>query len=140
MLKSVNYLHVSPLGGSIDPSLERVNVPFDLWPGDVPPFLHSGCPCAHDASILEGSILRPSVTPSAYPSAFPKALASGSIPPPCSMRLTGCFFVKRKYGGYRVPDHRLSLCVGWHSSPGFLGVKVGRQLKGQPLTTHQRQS
>jgi hypothetical protein len=51
----VNPFPVSPLGGSIDPSLERVDFPFDLRPGDVPPFLHSGCPCAHNVAFLEGS-------------------------------------------------------------------------------------
>jgi hypothetical protein len=28
--------------------------------------------------------------------------------------------------GYSVPHHRLSLCVGPHSSPGFSGVYLGR--------------
>jgi hypothetical protein len=28
--------------------------------------------------------------------------------------------------GYSVPPHRLSLCVGPHSSPGFSGVSLGR--------------
>jgi hypothetical protein len=95
---------------------------------DAHPYLT--LPPVHSVCGATGSDhLRITVPTSAYPRAFLAALASWGIPPPCRMVDTSSLL--RTTRGYSVPDFRLALAVGLHSSPGFSGVSPGR-LQNRP--------
>jgi hypothetical protein len=65
---------------------------------------------------------RPHVSISA---GFPRGLGFLRNPPTVAYAVDTCSWLSTTRG-YSVPHHRLSLCLGPHSSPGFSGVSLSR--------------
>jgi hypothetical protein len=96
-------------------------VPLGFFPADRVPSIHRFPNRAH--SVLTPthiSIFQAIVSASAYPTAFPRAFASQTIPLPGGLRLTPTPRCGEPPVRFSVPEPRLALHLGSHSSPGYL--------------------
>lgn len=100
-LQAVNGPSVTPLGSSVDPPLELVDLPLDRGPRDVPPFLHSRCRCAHDAVPRRPLYYLFPCGPVGLSPGFPGGVGFWANPSPSALRPTGCSLVERRWGVLR---------------------------------------
>src|SRR5262249_35628035 len=101
---------------------ELADMPLDLGPRDVPPFLHSRCRCAHDAVPRWPLYYLFPCGPVGISPGFPGGVGFWANPSPCRHSPDRLLRRGEAAGGYSVPDSRLSLRAGRHSSPGGWGV------------------
>src|SRR5215471_1128073 len=103
----MDFADLPSLRSSVDPLLELVDVPLSFGPGNVPPFLHSRCRCAHDAVLREPLYPLPLCGPVGISFGFPKGVGFWANP---SHRIHVPDWLLRREedaAGYSVPDNRL---------------------------------